>query len=155
MQKLTEVSLPRLKRLQQPTIEICTNPRCITCRTHLTTSPTFKANYHLNRTIYQIRHSFTCQSNNVIYLITCVKCHKQYVGCTTAQLRTRVNQHRSSVNQKQSTFLHKHFSLPSHKLNDLKIQPIDKGTDREDLLEKEKFRICTLRTMAPFGLNSK
>ena len=67
VQKLTEVSLPRLKRLQQPTIEICSNPRCITCRTHLTTSPTFKANYHLNRTTYQIRHSFTCQSNNVRY----------------------------------------------------------------------------------------
>ena len=72
------------------TISPCNHPRCITCRQHLTCSWSFKSNYPRNRTIYHIRHSFTCKSSNLVYLITCIKCKKQYVGCTTRQLNERI-----------------------------------------------------------------
>lgn len=34
---------------------------------------------------------YTCNSSSIIYLITCRKCHKQYVGLTTTSLKERLN----------------------------------------------------------------
>ena len=152
----SSVSLPHLRPLTT-TIKVCNHPRCATCKVHLNNSSIFKSNYPLNRTVYHIRHSFPCQSTNVVYLITCAKCRKQYIGCTTAQLKVRINQHRSSINNKKGMYIHKHFNLPDHKLTDLKVQPIDtlNQTNFSELQDLEQFWICTLRTMNPYGLNSK
>ena len=153
------VPLPQLRPLTTNTIKTCNHPRCVTCKVHLNCSPIFKSNYPLNQTVYHIRHSFTCQSTNVIYLVTCTKCRKQYVGCTTLQLKTRINHHRSCINNKRGTYIHKHFNLPDHNITYLKVQPIDTlthpGTSVQELQNLESFWICTLRTMNPYGLNCK
>ena len=54
-------------------------------------------------------------------------------------------------------YIHKHFNLPDHKLTDFKVQPIDtlNQTNFSELQDLEQFWICTLRTMNPYGLNSK
>ncbi len=52
---------------------------------------------------------FDCCSNNVIYLMTCRICLKQYVGQTRQTLRERMNQHRHNLNgNKNVTILNKH-----------------------------------------------
>ena len=136
----------------------CRHPRCSTCHVHLNCNPTFKSNYPRNKTIYRIRHNFTCKSTNVIYLITCTKCKKQYVGYTTQQLNTRLNHHRTCIHNKKPTYIHKHFNLPDHAITNLTIQPIDTTTTdsknvQQELLNKEIFWINTLRTLTSYGLN--
>ena len=157
-----ETSPPKML-VKLPTLRPCRNiittckSKCVTCKVHLNTSPTFKSNYPLNQTQYRIRHSFSCHSTYVVYLITCSKCKKQYIGCTTSALRVRINQHRSSIITKQRTFIHKHFNLPDHSITHLKVQPIDTLCSQktiEHLHSLERFWINTLRTLAPFGLNS-
>ncbi|KAL1022988.1 hypothetical protein UPYG_G00035090, partial [Umbra pygmaea] len=45
---------------------------------------------------YTIRQFLTCNSCNVVYLITC-PCKKQYVGKTTRKIKTRMIEHKSAI----------------------------------------------------------
>ena len=130
-------ALPRLRRSKMGIVK-CRQPRCITCKLHLNTSTSFKSIYPGNKTIYYIRHSFTCESTNIVYLITCTKCKKQYVGHTTHSLR------------KMPSYIYKHFNLQDHDITNLKAQPIDAAEDINDLSNLEKYWIASL---VPFGLN--
>lgn len=94
------VSLPKLQH-KSPTITPCRQPKCATCKYHLLSTPTF-CNTQKTPTTYRIRHQLSCSSTNVIYLITCCRCKKQYVGCTTKQLKIRINHHRSNIINKKN-----------------------------------------------------
>ena len=76
---IASAKLPNLYRTAA-TITPCRHPRCVTCRYHLDCHPTFQSTHPRNYTTYRIRHSLTCTSSYLIYLITCTKCKKQYVG---------------------------------------------------------------------------
>ncbi len=134
----------------------CAHPRCLTCKYHLNCSPTFTSSR--TGTVYPIRYSLTCTSSNLIYLITCKKCKKQYVGLTTQQLNTRINHHRTNIVTHKKIYLCVHFNFPDHSLNDLQVQPIDCTMDSPnplyELQQLEKFWIKTLRTVQPQGLNN-
>ncbi len=69
---------------------------------------------------YTIRNSFTCNSNNIIYLITCTKCKKQYGGYTQTTLKDTINQHRTNIT------IYAYFS--DHKTLNLSVQAIDIAT---------------------------
>ena len=73
----------------------CRQPRCVTYY-HLNCDKSFTSTK-----MYPLRHNFTCTSRNVIYLITCTRCKKQYVGLTTQQLNIspniRLNHHRTNI----------------------------------------------------------
>jgi len=133
-EKKETTALPHL-RPSTTSITPCQHPRCMTCRVHLLCSPTFKSNYPRNKTIYHICHSFSCKSTNIVYLITCTKCRKQYVGCTTEQLNTRINHHRSCIINHKTTFIHKHFNLPDHSITHLQVQPIEPLPTPETLIK--------------------
>jgi hypothetical protein len=149
----TAGNLPQL-RFRERFVRKCNHPRCSTCQ-HLQCQPTFTSTK--TKISYPIRHHFTCKSNNLIYLITCTKCKKQYVGMTTKQLNTRVNHHRTSIFNKQRTYLHSHFNLPDHNINNLKVQAIDTTEQNvngyKELRKLERFWIKTLKTFQPIGLN--
>ena len=150
----TIADLPQFS-YEKMTIQPCRKFNCSTCRHHLLTTPTFKAN-RKNSDTFSIRHKLSCQSKNIIYLITCMRCKKQYVGQTSNQLNTRINQHRTSILNKKSILIAKHFNLPGHSILDLKVQPIDQATSKkpsEELHHLETFWIKTLRTLTPHGLN--
>jgi hypothetical protein len=51
------------------------------------------------RRTFHINHHFDCNSQRVVYLITCGKCSKQYVGNTVTSFRLRFNNHKSSLNR--------------------------------------------------------
>ena len=134
-------------------IKKCNHSRCITC-SHLNIAPYFTS--HANKTSYTIRHSFTCNSKNLIYLITCSKCKKQYVGMTTKPLRERINHHRTSIFNNINRYINNHFNFPDYGIHNLTVQPIDTITNPtfEKLTKLERFWIRTLNTYRPQGLNN-
>ena len=142
----------------QTLITPCKHSHCLTCRYHLLCTSTFHSTHPRNHTTYRIRHHLTCKSTNVVYLITCTKCRKQYVGYTTQQLNTRMNHHRTNIMNRARTHIATHFSSPGHILNlHLKIQPIDTAVNTNQTLQElyrlECYWITTLRTLTPHGLN--
>ena len=44
-----------------------------------------------------IKEHITCSSKNLIYMIECKKCKKQYIGQTKHRLNERFGEHRRSV----------------------------------------------------------
>ena len=134
-------------------IKACHNPRCTTC-THLNTNPNFKSTS--TGTTYSVRHSFSCTSSQLVYLITCTKCRKQYVGMTMNTLNYRITRHRSSILCKANRYLCNHFNFPDHSLKNLSVQPIDTQTNPTvaNLQKLEKYWIHKLQTYRPKGLNN-
>ena len=131
-------------------ISKCQNSRCCTCK-HLYCNKFFKST-KTERT-YPIRHSFSCTSRYIIYLITCTKCKKQYVGLTTQKLNTRINHHRSNIFSKVKTYIAQHFNFQDHSIDNLRVQCIDTATTYSELKKLEHYWIANLRTQAPLGLN--
>ena len=130
--------------------KVCNQRRCATCL-HFNPIPFFKST--TNHTNYNIRKSFTCSSSNIIYLITCRKCKKQYIGKTTKALRERINHHRSTIMTNQNRYLSIHFNFPDHNINHLSVQVIDEVDNQTDLPDLEKYWIVKLGTLKPKGLN--
>ena len=46
---------------------------------------------------FKINYPFDCDSEGVVYLISCTKCRKNYVGSTITSFRKRFNNHKSSL----------------------------------------------------------
>ena len=98
----------------------------------------------------------TCKTKNLVYLIECRKCRKQYVGETENALHIRLNGHRSDIRtNKTEKPVAEHFNLPGHYMENLTIMVIDKiGKDDVQLRRgRESYWIHHLRSMAPEGLN--
>jgi len=48
---------------------------------------------HTTATLHTILGHANCNTTNIIYIATCTKCHKQYIGETGRKLKTRVSEH--------------------------------------------------------------
>ena len=84
-------------------IQTSKHPRCATCK-HYNTCNSFKSTS--TRHQYTIRNSFTSNSNNIIYLITCTKCKKQYVRYTHTRLKDTINQHTTNIKNDQTMYIY-------------------------------------------------
>ena len=63
---------------------------------------------------------YKCGVRNVVYLITCRKCRKQYIGQTYRTYRERITEHFGYIRRKKmDTATGKHFNLPGHTKFDL------------------------------------
>ena len=104
---------------------------------------------------------YKCGTRNVIYLITCRKCAKQYIGQTCRTYRERIQEHKGYIRRKRmETATGKHFNLPGHTKFDMNHHVISilRGAclrNNPKLLEMEDRLIERLRTMEPHGLNDK
>ena len=110
-----------------------------------------------NNDTYKMTGQFECQSNSVIYLATCEKCHKQYVGQTCRSLYERVMEHLRYIKKGINT-LGEHYKNSTCDSNrDLKFQVREKVFPNEDpmRLHREKFWIDRLDVMEPNGLNRR
>ena len=143
------------------TFNCCNGQGCMTCKSFKPIN-TFRSSTFGNDFIFkQSDYKFSCKTYNVVYLITCSSCLKQYVGETTQPLHKRINGHRSNVNAKSSTFIYEHFNLPGHCFADASIQIIDhvdsdmSNDVKNDLLLLEDYWIDKLGTAFPLGLNDK
>lgn len=143
------LAVPKERVVKTP--KPCGLPRCATCN-HYKASAHFTSS--VTKKCYRIRYPFSCDTKNAVYLITCRKCSKQYVGKTCLTLRSRINQHRSSIKMKRERYISKHFNLPAHSITDFSVQIIDTSSDNtKDLSQLEKYWINILQTIQPKGLN--
>ena len=113
--------------------------------------------------IYHMNFPFDCNSQCVVYLLTCKICKKQYVGSTITKFRLRYNQYKSNIKLygegrrgfQQESFI-EHYFQENHNGShcDISLKIID-HCDPNDQERREAFWIFTLDTMYPNGLNHK
>ena len=81
-----------------------------------------------NKYTVDINTSVNCQSKNLIYLLECKKCRKQYKGETERTLQDRLSDHLGYVRNahltKATGF---HFNQPGHKISDMQITITEKS----------------------------
>lgn len=130
----------------------CAQPRCKTCQFIQSTTQ-----FSSTRTgiIYHTIGHIDCSSTHVIYLITCNRCLKQYVGQTSQSLRTRMMQHRYNIScQDKYRPVSIHFNLPDHSITDFRVTGITTASrDTRQRLAQESAWIRLLSTWQPWGLN--
>ena len=74
---------------------------------------------------FLLKGSFNCNTEGVIYLITCTKCNKQYVGQTGRKIVVRAKEHLYWIRKKkEATGIH--FSTENHSNSDMRIQVVEK-----------------------------
>ena len=80
----------------------CTRPNCDLCRLGYLKIQT-EVKSPTGATLFKLYTRFHCNSMNILYLLTCPVCNKQYVG-KTEDCRHRMNNHKKDVhNPKQKT----------------------------------------------------
>ena len=140
-------------------IEKC-NRRCNICKNFLVLST--ECSCHDTKSKYKIRGFLTCYTKNIIYLIACKCCGKQYIGCATG-FKGRFRIHKSDINTGKIR-----CGVASHLLNVcksatckteyLQVQLIKhvlvrEGEDAKVLWEREKYWQVQLYTLK-HGLNN-
>ena len=123
---------------------------------------------------YIVPQKFTCQFNNLIYLITCKQCKSQYVGQTKNRILDRFQGHLAdiryssnwdnappSIKEKGPTNVGLHFNQQHHSVSDVQIQvltliraPPDSELAQELRDAKEHEWMHKLKTLTPFGINA-
>jgi GIY-YIG catalytic domain len=138
----------------QPGMHKCTNRRCKACKLYIIDDVKFKSFY--NKRIFDIKHSLSCRSFNVIYLISCKRCGMQYVGQTGRALGDRINDHLSNIRTVKSTPVALHFNLQDHSIEDFQISAIEQIPDSslQHRLIKESTWQNLLQTAYPLGINN-
>ena len=139
----------------------CGDGRCRICKS-LVEGENFKSNVTGRRDVMNFK--MDCNTDHVIYLLSCTKCSKQYVGSTITKFRTRINNHKSKFcahnrlstsNKTLDDLIYKHCNQQDHKgVDDLMVQLIDKCADEFVLREREAQWAYRLQTISPLGLNS-
>lgn len=129
----------------------CDKLFCLCCKT-IETGNSFSSS--VTKEDFGINDPMTCDSKDVIYLISCSKCQKQYVGQTERRLKDRLNAHRSNIKNKTQTAIAIHFNEAAHSFNNLRIIPIEIVNNPLERIRREKFWIKTLKTKYPNGLNN-
>ena len=151
------------------TVTSCGHRQCKLCsnidKSHHFTSSNTGRTYHIDNKGLNL----SCNSSNVIYLITCNYCRLQYVGETSKTLKVRFNNHRSAGNNKNSNkLLYEHFNSNPCSAYGYKVQIIEK-IDGSGHLEngkldpsitqirqnREEYYMKKLRTIFPYGLNDR
>ena len=145
--------------LPLPTIE---NPgcvpcgKCVVCRDHLLQTLTFTSS--TTGEVFTIREHLSCESTNIVYLLQCDTCKaSQYIGQTKNTLRTRFYLHRTHIKHNTGTHVTRHFNLPNHTLQNMRCVALERvhHLSERARLAREDFWMKKMKTLFPFGLNSK
>ena len=115
-----------------------------------------------NQREYSTKTNISCQSNNLIYSITCKKCGKQYVGQTGRRLMDRFQGHFGHIARNEnSSLVSGHFNNTGHDgIQDVTIHVLDfiflkaeSDSAKTLRLKIESNWINRLHTAFPTGLN--
>ena len=98
---------------------------------------------------------------NLIYMIECKRCKKQYIGETNRTLRERFTEHRQATNNPShanaSAAVPTHFNLPDHSIEDMTLIPLELqptlNTSRRKA--REAYLIHRGQTLEPSGMNCR
>ena len=101
-----------------------------------------------------------CTTINLVYLITCTNCAKQYVGETKREFKFRMAEHIRDTRVKRETAVSIHFNEPGHSFENMIFQIIqilpthpedDRSTTKHPICER--YWIYQLHPVKPLGLN--
>ncbi len=148
-------------------INKCTRHSCDTCDKLYTGCQvtSYFNNYRRNTKCHSFATHLSCDSKNVVYLLTCATCGLQYVGETKRALRTRIYEHHRSARNPGTAnckIMASHFANTPCSQYGFNVTILEKI--RDDLNEKETttlrreretFWIQLLKTKDPYGLNQK
>ena len=104
----------------------------------------------------------TCELSDIIYLITCKKCNKYYVGETSRPFRKRMYEHRLSVSQPREnriTPVSKHFTEKGHSVKDMQFSVLEwcslkyHKPDSNHRKMREKWWMWNIGAIHPIGIN--
>ena len=106
--------------------------------------------------------SQTCEIIDIIYLITCRKCDKYYVGETGRPFRKRIYKHRLSVSKPKDsriTPVSEHFTEQGYSVKDMQFSLLEwcslkynkAITDHRKM--REKWWMWNIGTIHPIGIN--
>ena len=107
---------------------------------------------------YRTQTRISCTSSNVIYLIQCNLCKKQYVGQTRNKILIRLNQHYSSIRNKLETPVSRHFQghncTEPYPVRIFILSLIKDADNAQELRNKwEKIWMAKLNSYVPYGMN--
>ena len=114
-----------------------------------------------NKFVFKIRQELNCNSKNLIYLVHCKECDKQYIGQTGRSLRLRTNNHRADiVDPKRNSSVGHHFNNGMCTIEDFSITPIFRCPELDTIdktnklrLKIEQYFIEAFKSYLPYGLN--
>ena len=157
---LSPSCFPRVIKEHQSSLQKC-NKRCDICTNFLVHSNEFTC--FATKRKYKVKGNLKCTTNNIIYLLSCKNCGKQYVG-SAITFKERFRIHKSDINTRKIR-----CGIANHLLNVccssfskfefLQVQLIEQvfikdGQDIEKVLWlREKFWQAQLFTLS-HGLNS-
>jgi hypothetical protein len=132
----------------------CHHSRCQHCK-YLNSTSTFSSS--LTNQQFRVRGTITCATRNVIYLITCKKCSKQYVGETGIPVRSRLALHLSDIRLRKPTAVSLHFNSLGHSTSHVSLTGIEllrPGTCPQYRRVRESTWQTLLHTKHPDGINN-
>lgn len=131
----------------------CPNVKCKAC-SYIVETSSFGSS-HNNRK-FRLHNKFTCASSNIVYLVTCTKCYKQYVGETGRSLRDRITDHVSCIKLKKQTPIGLHFNQAGHSLKHFSVLAIEQFDENSESIRRMKEITWQhlLQTAHPLGINN-
>ena len=151
---------PRTTKLNECSIEKC-NKKYDICKNFLVVSPDFTC--FATKRKYKIKRILKCDCRNVIYLISCKYCLKQYVGSVTGfKERFRIHKRHITTGEIRCGVANNLLNVcrsSASKFEYLQVQLIEKVSVQNDddidkvLWEREKYWQAQLFTLS-HGLNN-
>ena len=138
--------LPKIIKENNCSIEKCSR-RCNICKNVLEVFTEFTCNATKRK--YKIRGTLTCNTKNIIYLITCKCCSKQYVGSATG-FKERFRIHKSDVNTSKVR-----CGVANHLLNVCKSEYLQVQLIEQVFARKGEDTIIQLITMLSRQIRTK
>ena len=135
----------------------CTDPHCVLCDVLRKNK---KATSTTTNRKYSVPPFAECTTTNVIYLLTCKTCKKQYIGETKRPFKVRLKEHLADIRLKRDKPVSNHIN--SHNSSEHVVFPqilevINRDPDRPETTVYRKkgeiFWIYRMKTLIPIGLN--
>ncbi len=158
---VTRAKLPPLRvEPQSKTLKKCNRRNCRHCPN---IDLSGKVTNRQNNRIYKCISKANCQTDNLIYLLTCKVCGDQYVGQTLNRIMDRVNNHRTDIRHRKETPIARHMRthsiVPEYPFRINILQLINASPRSQKALDQrdkwESIWMARLNSYVPNGLNIK
>ncbi|XP_070570116.1 uncharacterized protein [Ptychodera flava] len=106
---------------------------------------------------HNIIGKISCNTRNLIYIITCQKCSKQYIGETKRELKRRIYEHIYTIRSRKPTPVSEHFNQLDHSPSHFQATGLHKvhtTNTRKRRLCEQKY-IVDIDTLTPRALTKE
>ena len=157
---LVRASIKRPRNDTYSTQTECAGQNCALCL-DIRDQSTEVMNHRTGKPVPTRTTDVSCTTMNVVYLLTCPTCGKQYVGETKREFRIRYNEHVADIKHKRKKTVALHWCKPHHentgkpRAKILSVIPGNPETTKLKRQNTESRWVHNLRTIAPWGINQK